>query len=221
MAGRDASGTQPPSERARVRQHADRAHYDIEAALAVLDEGIVAHVGVVRDGAPVVMPMAYGRIERSLYLHGGVASRLLQALGEGAEACVTVTLLDGLVLGRSAFKHSMNYRSVVAHGRGRAVTDPEEKLAGLAAVTDHNIPGRWDALRPATRRELAATALVAFPLEECALKARAGGPLDDTADLDQPVWAGVLPLAVRLGEPVPHSPTHGQPPPAKSALPPF
>jgi nitroimidazol reductase NimA-like FMN-containing flavoprotein (pyridoxamine 5'-phosphate oxidase superfamily) len=192
-----------PSERARVRQRADRARYQRDEAYAVLDEGVVAHVGLLRDGAPVVVPMAYGRVEDSLYLHGGVASRMLAALADGAEACVTVTLVDGLVLARSAFKHSMNYRSVVAHGRARAITDPGEKIAGLRAVTSHNVAGRWDELRPPTRKELAATVVVAFPLTECAVKVRAGGPLDHPEDLDQPVWAGVVPLRLAAEHPVP------------------
>lgn len=195
---------QAPSERARVRQHADRAVYERNAAHAVLDAGVVAHVGFVRDGAPVVVPMAYGRDGDTLYLHGGGGSRMLQALGEGAEACVTVTVIDGLVLGRSAFKHSMNYRSVVAHGRGRAVTDEDELLTGLRVVTDHNLPGRWAALRPVRRKELTATRVVAFALDERAVKVREGGPLDFLEDLDQPVWAGVVPLRLTAGEPVPH-----------------
>ncbi|HWH31977.1 MAG TPA: pyridoxamine 5'-phosphate oxidase family protein [Egibacteraceae bacterium] len=202
-----------PSERARVRQHADRARYGRDEVDAVLDAGVVAHVGFLREGCPVVVPMAYGRVGDTLYLHGGVASRLLAALGDGAEACVTVTLVDGLVLARSAFKHSMNYRSVVAHGRGRAVTDLEEKAAGLRAVTSHNVAGRWDELRPPTRKELAATAVVAFPLTECALKVREGGPLDHTEDLDQPVWAGVVPLRLVAGDPVPAAGAADRPPP--------
>lgn len=197
-----------PSERARVRQHADRARYDVAEVYAVLDEGVIAHVGLVRDGAPVVVPMAYGRIDDQLYLHGGVASRLLQALGAGAEASVAVTILDGLVLARSAFKHSMNYRSVVVHGRGREVTDPDEIVAGLRAVTSHNLPSRWDALRPATRRELAATRVVALPLAEAAVKVRTGGPLDHPEDLAEKVWAGVIPLRLSTGpgEPAPGGP---------------
>lgn len=205
-------GQEPASERARVRQKAERGRYGPAAVHDVLDHGLVAHVGLVRDGAPVVIPMAYGRAGQTLYLHGGVASRLLEALGAGAEACVTVTVVDGLVLARSAFRHSMNYRSVVAHGRGREVTDPEELLAGLRAVTDHNLPGRWDALRPTSRRELAATRLVAFPLDECAVKVREGGPNDLPEDLDQPVWAGVVPLRVTAGEPLPAPGSVGAPP---------
>lgn len=199
---RDAGAA--PSERARIRQQADRARYGMDEVCAVLDEGVVAHVALVRDGTPVVVPMAYGRIDDQLYLHGGVASRLLQALGQGAEASVAVTILDGLVVARSAFKHSMNYRSVVVHGRGREVTDPDEIVAGLRAVTSHNLPGRWDALRPATRRELSATRVVALGLAEAAVKLRTGGPLDYPEDLDEPAWAGVIPLRLSAGpgEPV-------------------
>ena len=211
-----------PSERSRVRQAPDRASYDMGAALAVLDEGVIAHVGIVHDGAPVVIPMAYGRDGRTVYLHGGNASRLLRAIGTGAEVCLTVTLVDGLVMARSAFKHSMNYRSVVVLGRGRAVTDPDELLAGLRAATSHNSPGRWDALRPPTRKELAATAVVALALDECSIKARSGGPLDFPEDLDQPVWAGVLPLRTVVGEPVAHDQPSDRPPPAlKPSLPTF
>jgi len=202
----DAGTEMAPSERARIRQHADRARYGMDEVFAVLDEGVVAHVALVRDGTPVVVPMAFGRVEDRLYLHGGVASRLLQALGQGAEASVAVTILDGLVLGRSAIKHSMNYRSVVVHGRGREVTDPDEIVAGLRAVTSHNLPGRWDALRPATRRELSATRVVALQLAESAVKVRSGGPLDYPEDLDEPTWAGVIPLRLTAGEPVPASP---------------
>lgn len=202
-----------PSERARLRQRADRGTYDREAVHEILDAGVVAHVGLVRDGTPVVVPMAYGRVGDTLYLHGGNASRLLRALAEGAAACVTVTLIDGLVLARSAFKHSMNYRSVVAHGAGRPVTDPDEALAALRAVTDHNVPGRWDALRPLTRRELAATTVVAFPLAESGAKVRDGGPVDPPEDLGQPVWAGVIPLRLTTGDPVPAAGVADLPPP--------
>lgn len=211
-------GGDAPSGRARVRQAPERASYDLAAALAVLDEGVVAHVGIVREDAPVVIPMAYGRIEHTLYLHGGNASRLLRAVASGAQLCVTVTLVDGLVMARSAFKHSMNYRSVVVLGAGRAVTEPGEVLSGLRAVTDHNVPGRWDALRPPTRKELAATTVAALDLGECSMKMRAGGPNDHPEDLDEPVWAGVIPLRLTPGAPLPHTGAHGEAPMLKDLL---
>lgn len=207
-----------PSERSRVRQAPERASYDIDAVLAVLDEGVITHVGIVHEGAPVVIPMAYGRVERTVYLHGGNASRLLRAIGAGAQVSLTVTLVDGLVMARSAFKHSMNYRSVVVLGQGRGVTDPEEILLGLRAATSHNAPGRWDALRPPTRKELAATAVVAVPLDECSVKMRQGGPNDHPDDLGQPVWAGVIPLQVAMAHPVPHGDAPGSPPELKPGL---
>lgn len=218
MSGQEATEAGGPSERVRVRQLPERASYDLDAALAVLDEAVIAHVGIVRDGAPVVIPMAYGRIERTVYLHGGNGSRLLRAIGAGAELCLTVTLVDGLVMARSAFKHSMNYRSVVALGRGRAVEDPGERMAGLRAATDHNVPGRWDSLRPPTRKELAATTVVAVDLDECSVKTRAGGPNDHPEDLSQPVWAGVLPLRLTPGEPERHAGAPGEAPAPKNPL---
>lgn len=214
----EQNGTAAPSVRTRVRMHAERARYGADEVYAVLDAGLVAHVALVDEGAPVVLPMAYGRIGDQLYLHGGGASRLLRMLGDGAEACATVTLLDGLVLARSAFKHSMNYRSVVVHDRARAVTEPGEVLAALAAVTDHNLPGRWASLRPPTRRELAATRVVAMSLTEAAVKVREGGPLDDPTDLGEPAWAGVLPLRLELGEARPQPESSGPPPAVSPTL---
>lgn len=217
MDGRERGGG-APSDRARVRQAPERAVYDLDAALAVLDEGVVAHVGIVREAAPVVIPMAYGRVGRTLYLHGGNASRLLRAVASGAQLCVTVTLVDGLVMARSAFKHSMNYRSVVVLGPGRAVTEPDEAQAGLRAVTDHNVPGRWDSLRAPTRKELAATAVAALSLDECSMKMRQGGPNDHPEDLGEPVWAGVIPLRLAPGEPLPHTGAQGAAPMLKDPL---
>ena len=218
MSGQETTRADGPSERVRVRQAPERASYDLDAALAVLDEAVIAHVGIVHDSAPVVIPMAYGRVERTVYLHGGNSSRLLRAIGAGAQVCLTVTLVDGLVMARSAFKHSMNYRSVVVLGQGRAVTEPEELLIGLRAATDHNVPGRWDSLRAPTRKELAATTVVAVDLDECSVKTRSGGPLDFPEDLDQPVWAGVIPLHVAMAHPVPHGEPPGSPPDLKPGL---
>jgi nitroimidazol reductase NimA-like FMN-containing flavoprotein (pyridoxamine 5'-phosphate oxidase superfamily) len=155
---------------------------------------------VVANGSPVVLPTAYGRIGDTLYLHGSSANRSLLA-ADGNEICVTVTHLDGLVCARVAFAHSVNYRSAVVFGTARIVTDQAERLAGLRAVTEQLIPGRWDGLRPPTRKELAATAVLALPLDEASVKIRTGPPKDEPEDLDAGVWAGVVPVAVTFGEP--------------------
>jgi nitroimidazol reductase NimA-like FMN-containing flavoprotein (pyridoxamine 5'-phosphate oxidase superfamily) len=168
----------------------------------VLSAGLVCHLGVVVDGVPVVLPTGYGWIGQTLYLHGSSANRsLLKA--DGQEVCVTVTLLDGLVCARAVFHHSMNYRSAVIFGAARLVTDAAEKLAALRAVTEHLVPGRWDHVREPTRKELAATAVIAVPLAEASVKVRSGGPKDDPEDYDSPIWAGVLPAALTFGPAVP------------------
>jgi nitroimidazol reductase NimA-like FMN-containing flavoprotein (pyridoxamine 5'-phosphate oxidase superfamily) len=183
--------------RLRERGRVDRAELD-----AVLSAGLVCHLGVIIDGVPVVLPTGYGRIGETLYLHGSSANRsLLQAAGQ--QVCVTVTLLDGLVCARAVFHHSMNYRSAVIFGAARLVTDPDEKLAALRAVTDHLVPGRWDHTREPTRKELAATAVVALPLAEASVKIRSGGPKDDPEDYDSDIWAGVLPAALAFGPAAP------------------
>jgi nitroimidazol reductase NimA-like FMN-containing flavoprotein (pyridoxamine 5'-phosphate oxidase superfamily) len=179
--------------RLRERSRIDRAELD-----AVLSAGLVCHLGVVIDGVPVVLPTGYGRIEQTLYLHGSSANKsLLSAAGQ--QVCVTVTLLDGLVCARAVFHHSMNYRSAVIFGTARLVTDPDEKLAALRAVTDHLVPGRWEHAREPSRKELAATSVVALPLAEASVKVRAGGPKDDPEDYDTGIWAGVLPAALTFG----------------------
>jgi nitroimidazol reductase NimA-like FMN-containing flavoprotein (pyridoxamine 5'-phosphate oxidase superfamily) len=191
-----------PTERTRVRRHAERAQAERAELYAVLDAGMICHVGVVMGGAPVVLPTAYGRVGDTLYVHGSSANRSLLA-ADGHEICVTVTHLDGLVCARVAFSHSVNYRSAVVFGTARIVTDHDERLTGLRAVTEQLIPGRWDTLRPPTRKELAATSVLAVPLDEASVKIRNGPPADDEADLGAGVWAGVLPAAVTFGEPVP------------------
>ena len=190
-----------PTERTRVWRLPERAAYDRATVHAILDEGFVCHVGFVVDGQPYVIPTGYARAGDTLYLHGSTGSRL--GLGPDMDVCVTVTLVDGLVLARSAFHHSMNYRSVMAIGRTRAIRDPEEKEAALRALVEHIVPGRSDAVRGGDRRELAATAVLALPLVEVSAKVRTGPPKEDEADYDLPFWAGVLPLALIPGDPVP------------------
>jgi nitroimidazol reductase NimA-like FMN-containing flavoprotein (pyridoxamine 5'-phosphate oxidase superfamily) len=190
-----------PADRLRVRRHPERGHYDGPTVEAILKEGLICHVAIVHEGAPVVLPMAYGLWQGGLVLHGSPASRLLRAMAGGAEMSIAVTLLDGLVLARSTLHHSMNYRSVVIHGRGREIVDEKEKAAALEAVVEHLIPGRSQEARPADRQEVAATLVVVVPLDEAAAKIRSGPPKDAARDLDLGVWAGVLPLALTAGTP--------------------
>jgi len=185
----------------RVR-YAKRAHYDQEAIHAVLDAGLVAHVGFIAEDRPMVIPMVYGRIDDVVYLHGASKTRAM-TLGEGAALCLSVTLVDALVLARSGFNHSMNYRSVVLHGRGRAVTDARETLAALTAITDHALPGRTAELRAAKAQELKATGVIALEVEAGSAKSRSGPPGDDAEDVAAGGWAGLLPLAMVAGAPVP------------------
>ena len=199
------------TERTRVRRLPERAAYDRATVHAILDEGFLCHVGFVAGGHPYVIPTGYARVGETVYLHGSTGSRL--GLRPGMDVCVTVTLVDGLVLARSAFHHSMNYRSVMALGRTRAVRDPEEKDAALRALVEHIVPGRTDEVRGADRQELAATAVLALPLDEVSAKVRTGPPKDDDPDYDLPIWAGVLPLALTPGDPVP-DPLLGPPVPA-------
>jgi uncharacterized protein len=188
--------------RTRLRRHSERGRTGHADLLAVLDAGMICHLGVIHDGAPLVLPTAYGRIGDTLYLHGSSANRSLHA-ADGHEVCVTVTHLDGLVCARSVFSHSVNYRCAVIFGTARIVTDEAERLAGLRAVTEQLIPGRWDAVRAPSRKELAATSVLAIPLAEASVKVRTGPPADEPEDLDLPIWAGVVPMAVSFGEPEP------------------
>ena len=192
-----------PSDRTTLRRLPDRAAYERAVIDGILDEALVAHVGFVSGESPVVIPMFYARIADRLYLHGSPASRLLRGLKRGVELCCTVTLLDGLVLARSAFHHSLNYRSVVVFGRATEVTDPDEKLAALSALVERVAPGRSDAARPPNPKEQAGTLVLRLGLEEASAKIRTGPPLDDEEDLALDVWAGVIPLALAAGEPIP------------------
>ncbi|HZR85072.1 MAG TPA: pyridoxamine 5'-phosphate oxidase family protein [Candidatus Binatia bacterium] len=192
----------PRSERTRVRRLPQRASYDRDAVYGVLDAGLVAHVGYLRGGEPVVLPFAYARVGDEIVLHGSTRAGLLEAMADGQRICLSVTHLDGLVLARSAFHHSVNYRSATVFGRARVLESEEEKDRALAAFTEKIVPGRWDEVRPPTPKELRATTVVALAIEEAVAKARSGGPLDDAEDLELPVWAGVIPLALVPGEPV-------------------
>jgi hypothetical protein len=195
--------TFPVTPRTRIHRMPARGTWDRAEVNAILDAGLVCHVGLVHDGLPVVIPMAYARVGDDLVLHGARASRLLRGIAAGAPVCCTVTLLDGLVLARSAFHHSVNYRSVMVHGCGSAVDDPAEKAALLAAFVGRIAPGRPDPARPANAKELGATLVVRVPIVEAVAKRRSGPPLDDAEDMALPVWAGVVPLHVAPGPVVP------------------
>jgi uncharacterized protein len=187
-----------------VRRLHERARYDREAIDAVIDAGLVAHLGFVVEGQPYVIPTLHARIGDHVYVHGSAAGRTLRALAGGVAACLTVTLLDGIVLARSVFEHSMNYRSVVVLGAAESVDDPAEKLAALEAFTEKLLPGRWAEARQPTRKELKATSVLRLPLDEASAKIREGGPEDgDTPDAMLDVWAGHVPLVVRALAPVP------------------
>ena len=190
------------TERTRVRRLGKRASYEVETIHAILDEALICHVGFVVDDNPVVIPTIHWRQDDELYFHGSMASRMLRNLREGVDACVTVTLLDGLVLARSAFHHSMNYRSVVVFGKAREVTDREEKLRALTALVEHVVPGRSPDVRAPNESELRQTLVLALPIGEASAKIRTGGPIDDEEDYALPVWAGVVPLTLMKGTPI-------------------
>ncbi|MET9420295.1 pyridoxamine 5'-phosphate oxidase family protein [Streptomyces sp. NPDC006540] len=195
-----------PTERTIPTRSRERASYDRELVHSILDTAYVCHLGFVRDGAPVVLPTLYARVGERLYVHGSTGSRPLRMAGEadpGLPVCLTVTHVDGLVLARSAFHHSLNYRSVVVHGTARQVTDPSEKRTALDALVEHAIPGRSTDSRPANAKELAATAVLRLDLAEVSAKTRTGGPNDDPADLDLPYWAGIVPVTTARGLPDP------------------
>jgi len=196
------SETEMPTVRTRVVREADRAVYNREAAYRILDEGFLCHVGFVAEGQPFVIPTSYGREGDSLYIHGSAASRMLRQMKDGVAVCITVTLLDGLVLARSVFNHSMNYRSVVILGKGILVEDAKEKLAALRALSEHILPGRWDDARQPNERELKATSVLRVPIEEFSAKVRSGPPIDDEEDYSFPTWAGVVPLEMKAGAPI-------------------
>ena len=195
--------------RTQVRRLPQRAVYDREVIHAILDEGFVCHVGFAVDGQPYVIPTGYGRAGETLYLHGSTASRMLRNLADGVRVCVTVTLLDGLVLARFAYHHSMNYRSVVVLGAAEEVTDEGERLAAMRALVERVAPGRWAEIRPPNPQELKATTILRLALAECSAKIRTGPPIDDEEDLALPCWAGVIPLALTPGPPVADRPPPG------------
>ena len=192
-----------PTDRTKVRRLADRGRYDWDTIHSILDEGLVCHLGFAVDGRPWVMPTTYARVENRLYVHGAAANFALKTLASGVDACVTVTLLDGLVLARSAFHHSMNYRSVMLFGRAERVTDPQEQYDSMIAIVEHLVPGRSNDTRVPTPDELRKTLIVRLALDECSAKVRTGAPLDDEEDMNLGFWAGVLPLSIVPGEPVP------------------
>ena len=192
-----------PTPRSRLRRKPERAHYDRGAIHAVLDAHFICHVGYVVDGQPYVTPTSYWRDGDRLYWHGSSASRMLRHLRDGAPACVTVTHCDGLVLARSGFHSSINYRSVMAFGTARAIEDAASKQAAMKAFVERLTPGRWAELRPLTTPELKATTVIGMDIDEAVAKVRTGGPIDDEDDYDLGVWAGVVPLGVAVGEPEP------------------
>jgi nitroimidazol reductase NimA-like FMN-containing flavoprotein (pyridoxamine 5'-phosphate oxidase superfamily) len=197
--------TYPPTGRTVPTRSPERAAYDKELVHSILDEGYVCHLGFVRDGAPVVLPTLYGRVGERLYVHGSTGSRPLRMTGAadpGLPVCLTVTHVDALVLARSAFHHSINYRSVVVHGTAYEVTDPEERRTALDALVDHVVPGRSRDSRPASKKELAATAVIRLDLDEVSAKLRTGGVNDEPEDLALPHWAGLVPLRKGYGAPV-------------------
>jgi uncharacterized protein len=186
------------TQRTTLGRHRERGMSDREALNAVLDAGLICHLGVVIDGSPAVLPTGYGRIGETLYLHGSSANRSF-GFAPGTDICVTVTLLDGLVCARSVFNNSMNYRSAVMYGKARLVTDEQERLDALHAITEHLIPGRWDNSRQPTRKELAATSVIALALDEASVKVREGGVKDEDEDYELDYWAGVLPITMTVG----------------------
>jgi uncharacterized protein len=191
-----------PTSRTRVNRLPKRGDYSQKTIYAILDAGFLCHVGFVVDGQPYVIPTGYGRAGDTLYLHGSAASRMLRTLAGGVDVCVTVTLLDGIVLARSAFHHSMNYRSVMILGKASAIEDEQEKTAALRVISEQIVRGRWDDVRKPTAQELKATAVLKLPIEEASAKIRTGPPLDEEEDYALNVWAGVLPLTIRAEEPV-------------------
>ena len=190
------------TERTKLKRLPARGHFDRETVYGILDEGFICHVGFAPQGQPFVIPTGYARVDDKLYIHGSQASRMLRTLSGGVDACVTVTIIDGLVLARSAFHHSMNYRSVVIFGRATIVEDREEKIAALLALSEHIIRGRWNEVRGPNEEELVLTTVLSLPLLEASAKIRTGPPLDDEEDYALSVWAGVIPLKLEAGEPI-------------------
>jgi nitroimidazol reductase NimA-like FMN-containing flavoprotein (pyridoxamine 5'-phosphate oxidase superfamily) len=193
----------PKEARNRVRRHPERGRYDAASIYPIVDEALICHVGFVDGGQPYVIPTLHAREGDTILLHGARASRLLQHLEAGGEVCITVTLLDGIVLARSVFSHSINYRSAVIFGRGQPITDLDERMRALELFTERLIPGRWADARPPTPAEMQQTGVVAVPIESASAKIRTGPPKDGAEDLALPVWAGVLPLHLATGAPLP------------------
>jgi len=191
-----------PTPRTRVVREPDRGVYDRDTLNRILDEAFLCHIGFVVDGQPYVIPTSYGRDGDVLYVHGSAASRMLRNLSQGIPVCITVTLLDGLVVARSVFNHSMNYRSVVILGTATLVDNPEEKLKALRALSEHILPHRWDDVRQPNEKELKATSVLRLPIEEFSAKVRTGPPIDDEPDYAFPTWAGVIPLEMQSGTPI-------------------
>jgi nitroimidazol reductase NimA-like FMN-containing flavoprotein (pyridoxamine 5'-phosphate oxidase superfamily) len=190
------------TRRTSVKRIPTRGRYDRASVYGILDEAFVCHVGFAVDGRPVVIPTAFGRVDDTLYVHGSAASQMLRRLAEGVDVCITVTLVDGLVLARSAFHHSINYRSVVLFGRATLVESEKEKALALRAFSEHLLRGRWDDVRAPTAKELRATSVLSIPLTEASAKVRTGPPVDDAEDYELRVWAGEIPLRLAAGEPV-------------------
>ena len=195
----DTGGLKTP--RTTLRRKPDRGSHDWDTIAAILDEGLICHIAFEADGQPYAIPTIYGRDGRTLYIHGSPASRMLRSLAEGIPMCLTVTLVDGLLLARSVFHHSMNYRSVVALGTAHPVDGREEKLQALEVITDHLVPGRWGDARVPNEREIKASLVLRMEIDEASAKVRPGGVSDEPEDMNLPVWAGRLPLALAVGEP--------------------
>jgi len=194
--------TFPQTSRTNLKRLPKRGHFDRDTVYAILDEGFICHIGFVVDGQPFVIPTGYARVDDNLFVHGSQASRMLRTLANGVDACVTVTLVDGLVLARSAFHHSINYRSVVVFGRATLVEDREEKDAALFAFSEQVIRGRWNDVREPTESELKQTTVLRMPLTEASAKVRTGPPIDDEEDYSMSTWAGVIPLRLVADEPI-------------------
>jgi hypothetical protein len=192
-----------PTPRAEVRRLPERGVYDRDLINTILDEALFCHVGFIDDGSPVVIPTIHARVGNTLYCHGSPASRMLRSMKKGIEVSVAVTILDGLVVARTPFEQDFNYRSVIAFGEARMVDDPDEKMAALKAITEHVTPGRWEDSRPSTEKEVRATLVAAVPLDEASAKVGTGPPEDDEKDLGLSFWAGVVPLSLVAGKPIP------------------
>lgn len=190
------------TERNQVRRLAKRGKYDKESVYRILDEGSLCHIGFVADGQPFVIPTLFARLDDAIYVHGSQISRMLKTLSQGIDLCLTVTLVDGLVLARSAFHHSMNYRSAVVFGTGKLVDEVDEKLRALKAISDHLLPERWEDCREPNLKELNVTSVIRIEIEDASAKVREGMPIDDKEDYELPIWAGILPIRQSFGEPV-------------------